>query len=63
MMLCLAQDSRAVINQNVLLAMGSSLVVMTMVGLGLISPVGGAIVQNLVAFVLVVNSARLLRFD
>jgi Cd2+/Zn2+-exporting ATPase/Cu+-exporting ATPase len=61
-MMRLAQRTRAVVNQNVLFAIGSSLAIMTVAGLGLISPVEGAVVQNLGTFVVVVNSARLLRF-
>jgi hypothetical protein len=52
-----------VVNQNVLFAIGSSLAVMTLAGLGMISPVAGAVVQNVGTFGVVVNSARLLRFD
>jgi Cd2+/Zn2+-exporting ATPase len=62
-MIRLAQQTRAVVNQNVLIAIGSSLVIMTLAGLGLISPVVGAVVQNVGTFIVVVNSARLLRFD
>jgi Zn2+/Cd2+-exporting ATPase len=62
-MLRLAQRTRAVVTQNVLFAIGSSVTVMTLAGLGLISPVVGAAVQNVGTFVIVVNSARLLRFD
>jgi P-type E1-E2 ATPase len=62
-MIRLAQQTRAVVNQNVLFAIGSSLAIMTVAGLGLISPVVGAAVQNVGTFVVVVNSARLLRFE
>lgn len=62
-MIRLAQHTRAVVNQNVLFAIGSSLAVMIVAGLGLISPVVGAVVQNVGTFVVVVNSARLLRFE
>jgi heavy metal translocating P-type ATPase len=59
----LAQRVRAVVNQNVLFAIGGSLAIMTLAGLGLISPIVGAVVQNVGTFAVVVNSARLLRFD
>jgi hypothetical protein len=36
---------------------------MTVAALGLIGPVLGAVVQNVGTFVVVVNSARLLRFE
>jgi P-type E1-E2 ATPase len=62
-MIRLARDTRAVINQNVVFAIGSSLAVIALAGLGLIGPIVGAVVQNLTAFVVVVNSARLLRFE
>ena len=41
-MIRLARATRAVINQNVLFAIGSSLAVMPLAGLGWISPVVGA---------------------
>jgi Cd2+/Zn2+-exporting ATPase/Cu+-exporting ATPase len=62
-MIRLARETRAVVNQNVVFAIGSSLAIMTLAGLGLISPVVGAVVQNVGTFVVVVNSARLLRFE
>jgi heavy metal translocating P-type ATPase len=62
-MLRLARATRAVINQNVLFAIGSSVAVMTLAGLGMIGPVAGAVIQNVGTFVVVVNSARLLRFE
>ena len=62
-MIRLAQQTRAVVNQNVLFAIGSSLAVMTVAGLGLISPVMGAVVQNVGTVIVVINSARLLRFE
>jgi Cd2+/Zn2+-exporting ATPase/Cu+-exporting ATPase len=62
-MIRLARATRGVVNQNVLFAIGSSLAVMTLAGLGMISPVAGAVVQNVGTFGVVVNSARLLRFD
>jgi Cd2+/Zn2+-exporting ATPase/Cu+-exporting ATPase len=62
-MVRLARQTSAIVNQNVLLAIGMSLGVITLAGLGLISPVAGAVVQNAGTFAVVVNSARLLRFD
>jgi Cd2+/Zn2+-exporting ATPase/Cu+-exporting ATPase len=59
----LAQQTRGVVNQNVLFAIGGSLAIMTLAGLGLISPVMGAVVQNVGTVAVVVNSGRLLRFD
>jgi P-type E1-E2 ATPase len=59
----LAQLTRAVVNQNVLFAIGGSLAIIVVAGLGLISPIMGAVVQNLGTFAVIVNSARLLRFD
>jgi cation transport ATPase len=59
----LAQQTRAVVNQNVLFAIGGSLAIIVVAGLGLISPIMGAVVQNLGTFAVIVNSARLLRFD
>jgi Zn2+/Cd2+-exporting ATPase len=62
-MIRLAQRTRTVVTQNVLFAIGSSLAVMTLAGLGLVGPVLGAVVQNVGTFVVVVNSGRLLRFE
>jgi P-type E1-E2 ATPase len=62
-MIRLAQETRGIVNQNVLLAIGISLLIMTVAGLGLIGPLVGAVVQNVGTFVVVVNSARLLRFE
>jgi cation transport ATPase len=62
-MIRLARRTRAVINQNVLFAIGSGLAVMVPAGLGLVGPVVGALLQNLGALVVIVNSARLLRWD
>ena len=62
-MVRLAKRTRAVITQNVLFAFGSSLVVMAAAGLGLITPVVGALLQNVGTFVVIVSSARLLRLE
>jgi Cd2+/Zn2+-exporting ATPase/Cu+-exporting ATPase len=59
----LAQRTRAIVNQNVLFAIGGSLAIIVLAGLGLISPIMGAVVQNVGTFAVIVNSARLLRFD
>jgi P-type E1-E2 ATPase len=62
-MIRLARETRRVVNQNVLFAIGGSLAIMTLAGLGMISPVVGAVMQNVGTLVVVVNSARLLRFE
>ncbi len=62
-MIELAKRTRRVVNQNVFLAIGISLVIMTAAGLGLIGPLAGAVVQNVGTLAVVVNSARLLRFE
>ncbi len=62
-MIRLARQTHAILTQNVLLAIGGSLVIIVLAGLGLISAVVGAMVQNVGTFVVVVNSARLLRFE
>jgi P-type E1-E2 ATPase len=59
----LARRTRAVIGQNAALAIGGSLVVMTLAGLGVLGPLTGAAVQNVGTLVVLANSARLLRFD
>jgi Cd2+/Zn2+-exporting ATPase/Cu+-exporting ATPase len=62
-MVRLARETRGIVDQNVLFAIGSSLAIMAVAGLGLITPVLGAVVQNVGTVVVVVNSARLLRFE
>lgn len=58
----LARRTRATINENALLALGGSLAIMVLAGLGVISPVAGALIQNVGTMAVIVNSARLLRF-
>jgi Cd2+/Zn2+-exporting ATPase/Cu+-exporting ATPase len=59
----LARRTRAIIAQNAALAIGGSLVVMALAGLGAVSPLTGAVVQNVGTLVVLANSARLLRFE
>ena len=60
----LAQRTRAVVNQNVLFAIGGSLAIIVVAGLGLISPVPRARwCRTSARSSVIVNSARLLRFD
>jgi Cd2+/Zn2+-exporting ATPase/Cu+-exporting ATPase len=58
----LARQTRRIIDQNAGLAIGTSLAIMTLAGLGVITPVIGALVQNVGTVLVVLNSARILRF-
>jgi Zn2+/Cd2+-exporting ATPase len=62
-MIRLSRWTRAIINQNVLFAVASGLLVMVAAALGVITPVSGALLQNVGTVLVIVNSARLLHFD
>jgi cation-transporting P-type ATPase C len=57
------RQTRRIVNQNLLLAIGISAIIMIAAGLGFIGPLVGAVAQNVGTFAVVVNSARLLRFE
>jgi Cd2+/Zn2+-exporting ATPase/Cu+-exporting ATPase len=60
-MIRLSQRTRLTIHQNVLIAIATSLGMMAIASLGLITPAAGAAVHNVGSFIVVFNSARLLR--
>jgi Cd2+/Zn2+-exporting ATPase len=62
-MVRLAGRTRAIIDQNAGLAIGASVVIMALAGTGVITPVMGALVQNVGTVIVVLNSARILRAD
>jgi Cd2+/Zn2+-exporting ATPase/Cu+-exporting ATPase len=62
-MIRLARRTRATIHQNLLLAVGSSAIIMVLAGLGVVSPIMSALVQNVGTFLVILNSGRLLRFQ
>ncbi len=57
----LSEKTRTIINQNILIGTGFSLLMMGIAAAGLISPVTGAITHNLGSIFVVLNSARMLK--
>ena len=60
-MFTLSEKTRGIINQNILIGTGFSLMMMVLASIGLISPVIGAIAHNLGPVFVVLNSARMLK--
>ena len=60
-MFTLSEKTRGIINQNILIGTGFSLLMMVLASIGLISPVIGAIAHNLGPVFVVLNSARMLK--
>jgi cation transport ATPase len=58
----LADITRSVIGQNVWLAFGLSLALIALAARGVLDPLTGALAQSAAVFVVVANSARILRF-
>ncbi len=59
----LSRKTRNVIYQNMVIAALSSAIMITLAAIGLISPLAGAFLHNIGALLVLLNSARLLRFD
>ena len=60
-MFTLSEKTRGIINQNILIGTGFSLMMMVLASIGLISPVIGAFAHNLGPVFVVLNSARMLK--
>ena len=60
-LLALADLTRRVIGQNVWLAFGLSIVLILLAAFGVLHPLTGALAQSVAVFVVVANSARILR--
>jgi Cd2+/Zn2+-exporting ATPase/Cu+-exporting ATPase len=58
----LARRTRSTIHQNVLVGAGSSIVFVWLASIGIIAPLVGAVLHNVGAALVIVNSARLLSF-
>lgn len=58
----LADSTRRVIGQNVWLAFGLSVVLIALAAAGILDPLTGALAQSTAVFVVVANSARILRY-
>ncbi len=59
----LADTTRRILGQNVWLAFGLSLILIGFAALGALDPMTGALAQSAAVILVVVNSARILRFD
>jgi Cd2+/Zn2+-exporting ATPase/Cu+-exporting ATPase len=57
----LARTVRAVIRQNIFIAFSTSLVMMALAGLGILPALPGALLHNIGAFLVLLNSGRVLR--
>jgi Cu+-exporting ATPase len=59
----LADQTRRVIGQNVWLAFGFATALIALAAAGVLDPIAGALAQSVAVIAVVVNSARILRFD
>jgi heavy metal translocating P-type ATPase len=62
LLVSLADTTRRIIGQNVWLAFGLSVILIALATQGSLSPLTGALSQSVAVFVVVANSARILRF-
>ncbi len=62
-MVRLAREARVVMNINFALALGTSFVFIALAAAGLMGPVAIAVIHNIDALLIIMNSARLLQFD
>jgi heavy metal translocating P-type ATPase len=60
-MFTLSEQTRSIINQNIMIGTGFSLLLIVFASVGLISPVTGAVAHNLGPVFVVLNSARMLK--
>ena len=58
-----AKMTRKLMYQNIVLAFASSAIMITLSGFGIISALSGAFLHNIGAFVILINSARLLKLE
>lgn len=59
----LARKTKKTIYQNMIIAALSSTVMLLLAGLGIITPLIGSFLHNIGAFIVLLNSGRLLKFD
>lgn len=62
-MVRLAREARVVMNINFALALGTSVVFITLAAAGVMGPVAVAVLHNIDALLIIMNSARLLQFN
>ena len=56
----LAQKAKGIIYQNIILAFAISIVMIFLAGVGVVSPIAGAFLHNLGAFIILINSGRVM---
>ncbi|MDR0320774.1 MAG: cation-translocating P-type ATPase [Treponema sp.] len=56
----LAQKTKSVIYQNIILAFSVSIVMIFLAGAGIITPIAGAFLHNIGAFIILINSGRIM---
>ena len=59
----LARKTKEIINQNIIIAFLTSFVMIFLAAMGLISPIAGAFLHNAGAFIVLFNSARVVRAE
>jgi Cd2+/Zn2+-exporting ATPase/Cu+-exporting ATPase len=57
----LAQKTKSIIYQNIVMAFAFSVVMIFLAGAGVVSPIAGAVLHNIGAFVILINSGRVMR--
>jgi Cd2+/Zn2+-exporting ATPase/Cu+-exporting ATPase len=59
----LAQKTKSVIYQNIILAFSVSIVMIFLAGAGIVTPIMGAFLHNIGAFIILINSGRIMSND
>ena len=59
----LAQKTKGIIYQNIVLAFSLSIFMIFLAGAGIVTPITGALLHNLGAFIILLNSSRVIRFN
>jgi len=57
----LARKTKGIIYQNIVLAFSMSVIMIFLAGAGIVTPIAGALLHNLGAFVILINSGRVMR--
>jgi cation transport ATPase len=56
----LAQKTKDIIYQNIILAFSISIVMIFLAGAGIVTPIAGAFLHNIGAFLVLINSGRIM---
>jgi len=59
----LARKTKGIIYQNIVLAFSMSVIMIFLAGAGIVTPIAGALLHNLGAFVILINSGRVMRLS